>query len=159
MVAIVVMIHGSLMAWIFSSAQQKEYATKVMSAGKAKLLRWFLWLTPIVSLLIFILSLLLIPWPPSRMVFAVIILSGLLLLFSVISRPLLKTMQFSVKSHEDFMSYHEMHFALMEEMIKNGFSENERKRVQAKLKEISEAYELKRRASQNKRMQASPFAQ
>ena len=158
MIAIVVVIHGSLMTWLFSSAQQKEYATKVISAGKAKLLRWFLWLTPIVSLVIFVSALLLIPWPPSRMGFAVIILSGLLLLLSVISKPLLRSLEFSINAHDDFMSYHEMHFALMEELIENGFSQEERKRVQKKLKEIREAYELKRSAGQNKRMQATPLA-
>lgn len=78
-----------------------------------------------------------------------IVVSGLMVLWRLILPLILTSWKFSIDAHYDFMAWHRMHFAALEEVMKSGaLSEEEVARIRRRMDRIFVKYESKRVANE-----------
>ncbi|MFZ4596757.1 MAG: hypothetical protein ACOYOF_21060 [Verrucomicrobiaceae bacterium] len=145
MIALIAFVEAAALAWITYSTQQRSEMVAMITTAKTALRRFLTIATAFSAPALFVVSLIAAPWPPSRFGLSLIVVSGLLTLWRLLLPMILRSWKFSIDAHDDFMEWHRIHFALLEELITgSALTDDEVMRIRQRMAEITKTYQAKR---------------
>ncbi|MCI0565100.1 MAG: hypothetical protein MN733_42075, partial [Nitrososphaera sp.] len=133
-IAIIVMIHTGVIAWVSFNQQQraelKDIRRKTADIIYRGLFRVLLFTTPAVFLASFVVT----PWPPSKLGLASIVVSGML----CISLAVLRAMRSSIDAMKVSIDVNKMQVVFIEELAQSGVLNDEAiGRIRQRMADIS----------------------